>query len=255
MRSPELETKRVFLVACKHEPLASTITQIIQDQFKYPTIFTAMDGMEALFKAGNVRPHVAIVEADLSKSDGFEVAGRLMVAQKSQMLSVIILGEPPDQDQLVDYIVTGQVQLLPTSEIAEKLPRYLTQALNRISLEDKSAYKLRFLAKGEYLFHEGEKANSVFIVKSGELAAIKRTPSKSVILGNIFSGEFVGEMAHINDDNRSATVQAVTDCELIEIPRGKLDLMLFSKPAWAKALIDTLSKRLKNSNELVLNKT
>jgi CheY-like chemotaxis protein len=256
MRSPELENKRVFLVACKHEPLASTITQIIQDQIKYPTIFTSADGIEALFKAGNVRPHVAIVDANLPKTDGYEVAARLFAEnKKDRMVSVILLGELPEKERFVDKVVTGQVQFLRTSDVAEKFPRYLTRALNRISLEDDSAYKLRFLAKGETLFHEGDQANSVFIVKSGELSAIKGTAPRTVTLGHILSGEFVGEMAHINDENRSATVVAATDSELIEIPRGTLDTMLFSKPAWAKALIETLSKRLRSSNELVLKKT
>jgi CRP/FNR family cyclic AMP-dependent transcriptional regulator len=44
-------------------------------------------------------------------------------------------------------------------------------------------------------------------------------------------------------------VKALSDCELIEIPIGTLDTVLFSKPAWARALMMTLSKRLKRSNE------
>ncbi|MBL7688606.1 MAG: Crp/Fnr family transcriptional regulator, partial [Bdellovibrionaceae bacterium] len=61
--------------------------------------------------------------------------------------------------------------------------------------------------------------------------------------------EFVGEMAHINQEPRSASVKALEDCELIEIPNGSLDLVLFSKPAWAQALMRTLSRRLKRINE------
>jgi CRP-like cAMP-binding protein len=254
MRSPELESKRIFLVACQTESLTLTLTQIIQDQIKNPTLFTSTDGTEALFKADNVRPHVAILQTDLPKTDGYEVATKLITKIVGRSVSVILVGELPDQEHFVDQVVTGQVQFITPSEILEKLPSCLARALNRISLEDHSTYKMRFLSKGQILFHEGDQANSVFIVKSGTLSAIKGAPEKAVILGEILPGEFVGEMSHFNDENRSATVRAVSDCELIEIPRGSFDFILFSKPAWAKALIETLSKRLKVSNALALGK-
>ena len=90
-------------------------------------------------------------------------------------------------------------------------------------------------------------------MKSGELTATKEGSNQNVTLGKIKAGEFVGEMAHINNETRSATVQANCDCELIEIPMGTLDLVLFSKPMWAKALVATLSKRLKASNTFIVN--
>ena len=86
------------------------------------------------------------------------------------------------------------------------------------------------------------------------MVALKKNKDKEVLLGTIRPGEFVGEMAHINNENRTATVRAISDCELIEIPNGTLDLVLFSKPVWARALVSTLSKRLKMSNNLLLNK-
>lgn len=79
--------------------------------------------------------------------------------------------------------------------------------------------------------------------------AWKSKNGQRVDLGKIKAGEFVGEMAHINKEPRSATVTAVTDCELIEIPFGSLDPILFSKPSWSKALFVTLSKRLKLTSE------
>ena len=160
----------------------------------------------------------------------------------------------PDHDFFVDQVVTGQVQFLNHAEIDSKLPNCLARALNRISFNDGSSYRLRFLVPDEVLFREGDTAESVFIVKSGELVAIKKNNENEVILGSIRPGEFVGEMAHINNENRTATVRATTDCELIEIPNGTLDLVLFSKPIWARALVATLSKRLKLSNNLLLNK-
>jgi CRP-like cAMP-binding protein len=55
-------------------------------------------------------------------------------------------------------------------------------------------------------------------------------------------------MAYINGEPRSANVKATKDCELVEIPIHLLDHVLFMKPAWAKALMKTLSRRIKNAN-------
>ncbi len=254
MRTPELESKRIFLIASNNQKLIIELTQAIESRIRQPTIFLASDGVEALFKADNVMPHVALIDADLEKANGFVVTEKLISKKVEHSVSVILLTSLPENELFIDQVVTGQVQFLSHSEVDQKLPHSLVRALNRISVDDNSNYRLRFLAPQEILFNEGESAKSVFIVKSGELAAIKKNHDKSVILGIIKPGEFVGEMAHINNDNRTATVKATTDCELIEIPNGTLDLVLFSKPIWARALVATLSKRLRLSNNQLVNK-
>jgi CRP-like cAMP-binding protein len=72
---------------------------------------------------------------------------------------------------------------------------------------------------------------------------------KKVILGNVESGEFVGEMAYINNEPRSATIEATSNAQLIEVPIELVDKILYKRPAWSKALMQTLSKRLKNANK------
>jgi CRP-like cAMP-binding protein len=55
-------------------------------------------------------------------------------------------------------------------------------------------------------------------------------------------------MAHITGDTRSADVEAVENSELVDIPVGTLDILLFSKPIWARALMKTLAQRLRATN-------
>ena len=54
---------------------------------------------------------------------------------------------------------------------------------------------------------------------------------------------------------RSANVEALTDCELIEIPIGTLDRLLYRRPSWSKTLMLTLSKRLTQANEKIASST
>ncbi len=242
---PPLEEKRVFLLATPNAQLQKYFQELINQFIKSSVVFTAHDGQDALFKLGNVPPHIIVVESNLPKLTGYELALKVINNTKIPQIALIILGEPPDDDRLVEAVVAGQVQFLTDLKSKDKISYCLKQALNFISNLNRSDYRVRFLGRGDVLFREGEVGESAFIVKSGQLTARRNNE----VIGAITAGEFVGEMAHINSEPRVATVEAIEDCELIEIPFGRLDIVLFRKPLWAKALIRTLSRRLKQAVE------
>lgn len=255
MHTPDLETRRVFIIAHSDPSAVDFCKYVIEKHITSTTVFTASDGSEALFKMDNVVPHVVVIDAQLPKFNGFDVTKKILDMKKDHAISVILLSEIPEDQTFVNEVVTGQVQFLTHWRNESLFNEFLIRALNKVSLDDDSTYRLKFLASNEILFHENEKAESVFIVKKGEMEAIKKVDQKDHILGKINAGEFVGEMAHFNEANRSATVKALVDCELIEIPMGTLDMVLFSKPAWARALVATLSKRLGRTNSALVKKS
>jgi CRP-like cAMP-binding protein len=197
----------------------------------------------------NSPPHILITDMDLPKISGIDLMDKILHHPKLSTTSVIIASPIPDKEHFVDQVVTGQIQFLTDIQDDQLASVCFTKGLNRLVDEKDFTYRLKFMAPEDVLFREGETAASVFIVKGGELQAFKSFGSAIRVLGQIGKGEFVGEMAHFNSEPRSATVKALSDCELIEIPFGTLDTVLFSKPAWAKALMATLSKRLKRSND------
>jgi CheY-like chemotaxis protein len=243
----ELENKRIFLVATPSSELNTQLEETIKAHVQNATVFTAIDGLEALFKCENVPPHVIIVDFQIPKLSVMDLTYKLL--QRKDRAAIIILAPNGEEDRFIDEVVTGQVQFLSGAGEVSVFNNHVTRALNWIAHEDKSIYHLRFLCPNESLIKEGDKADFVYILKSGELKAYKKDGKGEVFLGSIHPGEFVGEMAYINGEARSANVVSVTDSELIEIPSNSLDAVLFSKPAWSKALLKTLSKRLKTSNE------
>lgn len=243
----EIENKRFFLVATAKPELNRQIEDIIKSHIQGATVFCALDGIEALRKSENVPPHVVVVDHQIPKLGAHELTNKLL--KKKDRSAIIILSPSPDQDEFIDEVVTGQVQFLSGTGKVSIFNNHVNRALNWISHEAKALYRLRFLSPLEHLIKEGDKADFVYILKSGELKAYKQDGGREVVLGRIQPGEFVGEMAYINGEPRSANVVSLTDAELIEIPSESLDAVLFSKPAWSKALLKTLSKRLKSSNE------
>jgi CRP/FNR family transcriptional regulator, cyclic AMP receptor protein len=241
-----LDDKRIFLIVTEDKEKATSISTTIRSHIHKATIFEASDVHGALFKIRNMVPHVLILDLEIAKSSGAQMVADLLQAEAN--FSIIFTAELPDNELFIDHVVSGQVQFLTNYQDEEWFNLCITKALNRLSQEKKSEFALHFLAPNELLFKEGVPGESAFLVKRGELLAWKNNNGHRIDLGKIKAGEFVGEMAHINKEPRSATVTAVTDCELIEIPFGSLDPILFSKPSWSKALFTTLSRRLKITN-------
>ena len=154
----------------------------------------------------------------------------------------------PEQDCHIEEVAKGRIQFVMEPFKKETFSEAVNKALVCMSGTTLS-FSLKSVKKGEILFHEGDKANSAYLVKTGKLHAYQQKQDENVILGEIQAGEFVGEMALLNGEVRSATVEATEPCDLIEIPIGSLDSLVFSKPAWSKALVKTLSKRLKLANQ------
>lgn len=255
MKSPELESKRIFLIASGDPQRILHFRKFIEAHVFGATIFDAADGQEALFKIGNVMPHVAFLDAKLDKVDGYEITTKILLDAKNKDTAIVLVADIPESELFVDEVVVSRVQFLQPGDGQPEFDRCLTRALNRFALHEKASYRLRFLSAGDVLFRQNEAADAVYFVKKGTLEATKQSdanvenPTSGVSLGRATVGEFVGEMAHFNAAPRSATVTALDEVELIEIPFGVLDMVLFSKPAWAKALVATLSRRLRATNE------
>lgn len=248
-----LDQRRIFLIASGTPELRKRVSELLEAHISSTTIFIANDGSDALLKLENMPPHVLLIEPNLNKKNGWQVVSHLLTDKKFKETAVIILGPVPEQEKFTDEVVVGRVQYIEPGAERDLLQSF-TKALNYVSHGEVSEFYLRFLAPGEILIREGDKAQFVYLVRRGTLRAYLRRSSGDITIGNIQEGEFVGEMAYINKEPRSADVIATSDCELIEIPVNHLDHLLFQKPSWAKALMITLSNRVKRANEVLQQK-
>lgn len=103
----------------------------------------------------------------------------------------------------------------------------------------------------EVLIKEGEKSDNMYWVQKGQLIVLKKKGSDEITLGHIYSGELVGELSFLDGEPRSATVKAVTACELIEIPRDFFDSIFKGQPRWLETLVKTLAERLRKANSRI----
>ena len=104
------------------------------------------------------------------------------------------------------------------------------------------------LATDKILLYEGEASHSMYWVQTGQLVVTKKRAGVDVVLGHIYSGELVGEISFLDSEARSATVKAITDCELIEIPQETIEGIYKTQPKWLEILVKTLAERLRKAN-------
>jgi CRP-like cAMP-binding protein len=93
----------------------------------------------------------------------------------------------------------------------------------------------------------------MWVILSGKVSVVREHPdlASPVPLAILGPGEVVGEMGLLDGDPRSATVSAIEPTVTMEVPQNALSLTVTQHPDVYGALVKVLSKRLRDTNELV----
>lgn len=114
--------------------------------------------------------------------------------------------------------------------------------------KDRMILERRYVPKGKIIIKEGDVGYSAFLIQSGSVRVYSELGDKVTELAELGVGEICGEMALIDEDARSASVQALEDCNLIMITRSAFDEKLRNSDATIQAIVKMLIKRIKMAN-------
>jgi CRP/FNR family cyclic AMP-dependent transcriptional regulator len=101
---------------------------------------------------------------------------------------------------------------------------------------------------GQVLCREGESANEFGLIVSGA-AEVRRAGRRLAALG---PGDFYGEMAILDPSPRSATVTAISACELIVMHRRDFSGLIDSVPGVARKVLAGLARRLREADRRLI---
>lgn len=101
---------------------------------------------------------------------------------------------------------------------------------------------------GASLVREGDIGDVMFIIVSGEVRVWISQVQKEIELARRKAGEYVGEMALISKEPRSATVSAVGDVRTLSIDQRSFESLLRDRPDASLAVIQVLCERLKEAD-------
>lgn len=114
----------------------------------------------------------------------------------------------------------------------------------------------RKVKQNEVVFHEGDAGTYMLILVEGKLAVYKGGEQGNHLLSYEGRGRVVGEMALIDQERRSATCAAETDCELMTLSTDGLNSLSAAHPGLAYrfmfALARLLSRRLRRTSGMLV---
>ena len=101
------------------------------------------------------------------------------------------------------------------------------------------------LRDGDFLISEGDQADDLFVVVSGEFDVTKRSGTSEIPLARVGPGAIQGELAALERGHRMASVRATTDAEVLRIPYAAVRELLSGGPDFALGIIRTVIGRLR----------
>jgi CRP-like cAMP-binding protein len=104
---------------------------------------------------------------------------------------------------------------------------------------------------GDVLFREGERGEEMYVIQSGLVQVLKRVGDEERPLATLGRGEFLGEMAILNNKPRTATAVVLEDARCLVIDAKTLEAMITKSPEIALRLIKKLAGRLDSADELI----
>lgn len=113
-----------------------------------------------------------------------------------------------------------------------------------------SAYgTVRKIDPGEKIIREGDAGDEMYIILQGKVVI----EVGSIVVGELGSGDFFGEMSLIDKEPRSATVTASQTSLLFVINEANFERVISWEPEIAVRIMKSLSKRLRDMNQELRN--
>lgn len=112
------------------------------------------------------------------------------------------------------------------------------------------------VSAGEGMIHDGETSDAIYFVQQGSLEASITADGKKISLGQVLPGQWLGEVSMLDPGPATATVTAVSDCELLRLGRADFESLDQHRPMLMNVLIRSLLKlliaRLRSSTDQLI---
>jgi CRP-like cAMP-binding protein len=139
----------------------------------------------------------------------------------------------------------GSVELLSRVPLFSELSREELERISRVSVA-------RSFPAGVRVFHEGDHSDACYLVRRGDLRVTREhSDGRAIALATLGPGDLFGELAMLDGEARSASVETLTDSELLALPAADVRRLLADRPEISVKLIAALVKRLRETNERV----
>jgi NTE family protein len=133
------------------------------------------------------------------------------------------------------------------TRVRQYAERYFGMQLPEAYLDELEICKV---AGGDWLFHQGDDGDSLYLLVRGRLHVIKEHTDQpgGQLLDEVVPGESVGEVGLLSGEKRSAGIRAIRDSLLFKISRKSFEKLSASHPALIMQLASHVAGLLQRSH-------
>jgi CRP/FNR family transcriptional regulator len=136
-----------------------------------------------------------------------------------------------------------------TVELLARVPLFSTLAPEELDHVAQVAVPRRFSAN-QVVFREGDASDTCYVIRAGHARAVRAHPDgRTITLAQFGPGDFFGELAMLDEERRSATIETLEETEAIAILGADMRRLLREHPDISVKLIAALGRRLRETNE------
>jgi CRP/FNR family transcriptional regulator, cyclic AMP receptor protein len=139
----------------------------------------------------------------------------------------------------------GVVELLRRVPLFSELSKAELERIAQVGI-------LRSFPRETRIFHEGDPGDACYIVREGSCRVTREHPDgRAITLATLGPGAIFGELAMLDGERRSASVETTENTELVALPAGDLRKLIREHPEMAEKLVVALTRRLRDANERI----
>ena len=140
------------------------------------------------------------------------------------------------------YSILEKTIILKSVDLFHKIPG---DVLTRIA---QIAEEMRY-EQNNLIFKEGDHGDSMFVIISGKLDVTQNGHS----ITQLENGSFIGEMALLDQEPRSADVITLEESVLLKIDQEGFFQLMASNPEIMKQIVKILTRRVRSMNKKMTN--
>src|SRR5689334_21845556 len=139
----------------------------------------------------------------------------------------------------------GAVALLRSVPLFSDLEQGELERFSRVAIP-------RSFPAATRVFHEGDHSDACYIIRSGSFRVTREhSDGRAITLATLGPGDIFGELAMLDGEVRSASVEALEDGELLALPANEVRSLLARHPDITVKLVAALVRRLRTANERI----
>jgi DNA-binding response OmpR family regulator len=244
-------------------------------------VITAEDGKKGLELAMRTQPDIIICDIMMPELNGYDVLLHLSKDEKTASIPFIFLTAKTERIAIRkgmnlgadDYLTKPFEESELLDAVASRLKKHsflkkefskdiegINQFFNEVSVHEgmeslSEDRKVETFNKKDFIFMEGDAANTLYFIQKGAIKTYKTTESGKYLVTGIFGpGQFVGQLSLLtNKGTYRDTATVLEQAEVFKIPKADFTTLLFSDKLISNKFITMISNDLIDLQEQLIS--